>query len=77
MLHMLYFQSYFYLMYYIVSEIWIGGHFLEDCFYCYSEQINSDVANDSLMPYNLIKRAAFSLGGQLQFINLKFGTHTK
>ena len=44
-------------MYYIKSEICIGGHFLEECFYCYSRQIKSDVANESLVPYNLIKSA--------------------
>ena len=42
-------------MYYIVSKICIGGRFLEDCFYCYSQQIISAVANESLIPYNLIK----------------------
>ena len=44
-------------MYYIVLEICIGGPFLEDCFYGYSQQIISDVANESLIPYNLIKGA--------------------
>ena len=43
-------------MYYKVSEICIGGHFLEDCFYCYSQQIVSVVANESLNAYNFIKR---------------------
>ena len=46
-------------MYYIVSEICIGciGRcFLEDCFYRYCQQIISAVANESLIPYNLIKR---------------------
>ena len=42
-------------MYYIVSESCIGGHFLEDCFYCYSQQFKSAVANESLIPYNLVK----------------------
>ena len=28
-------------------EICIGGYFLEDCFYCYSQQIRSAVANES------------------------------
>ena len=41
-------------MYYIVPEICIGGYFLEDCFYCYSQQLQSAVANESLIPYNLI-----------------------
>ena len=44
-------------MYYIVSEICIGGRFLEDCFYCYSQQIVSALANESLITYKLIKRA--------------------
>ena len=41
-------------MYYIVSEICIeciGGCFLEDCFYCYCQQIIPAVANESLIPY--------------------------
>ena len=33
---------------------------LEDYFYCYSQQIKSAVVNESLIPYNLIKRAPFS-----------------
>ena len=41
-------------MYYIVPEISIGGYFLEDCFYCYSQQLQSAVANESLIPYNVI-----------------------
>lgn len=32
------------------------GRFLEDCFYCYSQQIIPSVANESLIPYNLTKR---------------------
>ena len=36
-----------------MSEICIGGRFLEDCFYCYSQQIISAVAKESLIPYNL------------------------
>ena len=49
--------SFCYVTYYTVSKICIDGCFLEDCFYCYSQQIISDVANESLIPYNLIKRA--------------------
>ena len=45
-------------MYYIVSGIYIGGRFLEDCFYCYYQQIIFAVANESLIPYNLTKRAS-------------------
>ena len=44
-------------MYYIVPEKCIGERFLEDCFYCYSQEIISAVANQSLIPYNLIRRA--------------------
>ena len=44
-------------MCHIVPEICIGGRFSEDCFYCYSQQIISAVANESLISYNLIKRA--------------------
>ena len=44
-------------MYYIVLEMYIGERFLEDYFYCYSQQIMSAAANESLIPYNLIKRA--------------------
>ena len=32
-----------------------AGHFLENCFYCYSRQIISVEANESLIPYELIK----------------------
>ena len=39
-------------MYYIVSEICIGGRFLEDCLYCYSQQTLSAIANEFLLPYN-------------------------
>ena len=45
-----------YVMYYILSKLCIGEPFLEDCFYWYSQQIIYDVANESLIPYNLIKR---------------------
>ena len=46
-------------MYYIVSEVCIDEHFLEDCFYYYSQQVKSAVANESLFPCNLIKRAPY------------------
>ena len=42
-------------MYYIVSEICIGGCFQEDCFYCYSQKVISAVANKSIIFNNLIK----------------------
>ena len=45
-----------YVMYYIVLEIYIGGRFLEDCFYCYSQQMVCDVAKESLIPYNSTQR---------------------
>ena len=54
---MSYTLSFYYVMYYIVSEICIGGRFLEDCFYCNSQRIIFAVANESLIPYDLIKRA--------------------
>ena len=38
-------------MYNVVREICIGGRFLEDCFYYYSEQLISAIANESLSPY--------------------------
>ena len=61
-------------MYYIVSEICIGGCFLEDCFYCYFQQTKLDVANEFLIPYNLIKMARqFFLRRELLFIGLKLG----
>ena len=47
--------SFCYVMYYIVLEICISGRFLEDCFYCYSWQIMFVMANESLIPSNLIK----------------------
>ena len=37
--------------------IYIGVRFLDDCSYCYSCQIISAVANESLIPYNLEIRA--------------------
>ena len=56
-----YILSFYYVMYYLVSEGCIGGDFLEDCFYCYSQQFISAVAlihcNESLIHYNLIKGA--------------------
>ena len=54
---MVYFEIFCYVMYYIVPEKCIGERFLEDCFYCYSQEIISTVANQSLIPYNLIRRA--------------------
>ena len=44
-------------MYYIVSQIRIDERFLENCFYCDSQQIISPETSDSLIPDNLIKRA--------------------
>ena len=38
-------------------EICTGGLFVKDCFYCYSQEILSVVANEFLISYNLIKRA--------------------
>ena len=74
---MVYFE-FLLLMYYIESDICIGGRFLEDCFYCYSQQIIYAVTNESLIPYNLIKKAPyFFLDRELLFIALKLGTHTK
>ena len=34
----------------------IGGRFLEDSFYCYSKNIISAVAKESLIPYNIVQR---------------------
>ena len=48
-------SSFCYVRHYIESEICIVGRFLEDCFYCYSQQIISTAANVSLIPYNLMK----------------------
>ena len=55
--HIVYFECFCYLMYYNVLEICIGGRFVGDCFYCNSQQIIYAVANESLIPYNIIKRA--------------------
>ena len=38
-----------YVMYHIVSEICTSGHFLEDYSYCYSQEIKSALANESLI----------------------------
>ena len=54
---MSYTLSFCYVMYNIVSEICIGGRFLEDSFCCYTQQFISAVANEFLIPYNLISRA--------------------
>ena len=40
-------------MYYTVTEVCIGGRFLEDFFYCHSQKIISAVAKESRIPYNL------------------------
>ena len=42
-------------MYCIVSEIYVGGRFLEDYFYCYFQQIISVAGKESLIPYILHK----------------------
>ena len=42
-------------MYYIVSKIYIGKHFLKKG--CYFQQIIFAVAKESLIPYNLTQRA--------------------
>ena len=42
--------SFCYVIYYTVLEIYIGGCFLEDCFYCYSKQITVYL----LWPINLL-----------------------
>ena len=44
-------------MYYIVSEIYAGRHFLVNFLVNYSQQIIPAVANESVIPYNLTKRA--------------------
>ena len=55
--HISYISGFYYVIYYIVSEICIGGPFLEDCFYCYSQQITSAVAKEFLIPCKLIQGA--------------------
>ena len=45
---------------------------------CIRRQIKSAVANEYLIPYNVIKRATmFYLGRELLFIDLKLSTHSK
>ena len=44
---LLWYMIFYYVLYYIVSGICIGGRFLEDCFYIYSRQIISAVATDA------------------------------
>ena len=46
-------------------EISIGGRFLENCFYYYSQQIMHATANESLIPYNLVKREAETMFKQM------------
>ena len=48
--------SFCYVMYYIVSEIYIGRRFLEDC-YCYCHQIIFGVAKESLVHCNLRQKS--------------------
>ena len=43
-------------MHCIVSETCIGGRFLKDCFYFFSQQIISVVAEEYVISYNLIQR---------------------
>ena len=57
----------FALVYYLVSEICIGGHSLEECFCCYFQQIKSAVDNESLILYNLIKNLAHILNNLKTF----------
>ena len=63
--YILYYISYTlsrcYAMHYIVPEIRIGGKFLKNYFYCYSQEIISAVAEESLIPYNLIHTASETL----------------
>ena len=56
-------------MYYIVLEICTVGRFLEEFFYYYSQQIISAIANESLIPYNFIKRAPETQN--LQYCNIE------
>ena len=42
-------------MYFVVSETFTGGRFLDDCFYCYSKQFISALAIEFLSPNNYIK----------------------
>ena len=64
--------SFWYLMYYIVLEICVGGHFLEDCFYCSSQKVISAITNESLVLYNVIEREPyFFLDRELLFVALK------
>ena len=62
----------------MVSEICSGGPFLGDWFYFYCQQIKSAVTNESLISYNLTKRAPYFFPGrELLFIALKLDTYTK
>ena len=47
-----------YVMYYIVSEIYIGRRFLEGYFYYYSQKTMFAVAKESLIPYKPAQGAA-------------------
>ena len=52
--------------------------FLRGLFLLLFPKTISTVANESLIPYNLIKKVAYLfLVGKLLFIDLKLGTHTK
>ena len=42
-----------------MSEISIGGNFLEDCLYCYSQQTKSAVPYESVIPPKPYKKALY------------------
>ena len=52
---MSYTLSFCFLMYYMLSEIYIDGRFLEDCFYCHSEQVIPAGAREPWFPITLYK----------------------
>ena len=76
-LHIVYFEGFCYVMYYIVSEICIGAHFLEGYFHCYFWQIKFVAFNESKISYKLIKSAPYFLLVENAVIDLKLGTLTK
>ena len=56
-LHRRYRYRFCYGMYYIVLKMCIGGRLLQDCFYCYSQQIVYALVKKSLIVYSLTQRA--------------------
>ena len=61
-----------YVMYNMVLEICIDRRLLEDCFYCYSQQVISAVANEFLIPYTIIIIKSLFNTGHIHLQNVHY-----